>query len=244
MRKILLVFPVMAFILLPFIVHAQCVQPPTSMVSWWPGDGDANDLVGTNTGTLMNGATFAVGMVSQAFSLDGVDDYVSVPDSPSVNFNPTSPITIDLWAYRTASDTTMHLIAKRLNCGSINFQIAFDPSSGLHFVGDNGGVVTHTDLPLNTWTHLAVTFDGVSTFRFYINGSLTATGSGTLGPVNNFPLTIGKAGSCGYLFKGLIDEVELFNRALTAEEILAIYNAGSNGKCKVSCKQGLVTAML
>ena len=86
MRKILLVFSVMVFILLPFIVHAQCVQPPTSMVSWWPGDGDANDLVGTNTGTLMNGATFAAGMVSQAFSLDGSDDFVSISDASSLDF--------------------------------------------------------------------------------------------------------------------------------------------------------------
>jgi hypothetical protein len=212
-----------------------CFEPPSDMVSWWPFDDGtgsvAYDSISSNDGTVY-GATWSAGNVEGALSFDGVDDYVSVPDSPSVDFSPTSPITIDLWAYRTASDSTMHLIAKRDYCGSINFQIAFDQNTGLHFVGNSGGVVTNADLPLNTWTHLAGTFDGANTFKFYINGLLAGTGSGTLGPVNDFHLTIGKAGSCGYLFKGIIDEVEIFNRALSAEEIAAIYAAGSAGKCK------------
>ncbi len=60
-----------------------CTPPPSGMVSWWRGQDDANDSVGTNHGTMMNGATFAPGKVGQAFSFDGVDDYVELPPTAS-----------------------------------------------------------------------------------------------------------------------------------------------------------------
>lgn len=65
----------------------QCVAPPTGLVSWWPGDGTAIDIVGNNHGILQNGATFAPGMVGLAFSLDGTDDYVSVPNLDMNSFS-------------------------------------------------------------------------------------------------------------------------------------------------------------
>src|SRR5438105_9651082 len=63
-------------------VEQTCAPPPPDIVSWWPGDGDANDIQGNNDGTLQNGATFAAGLVGQAFSFDGVNDYVEVQNSP------------------------------------------------------------------------------------------------------------------------------------------------------------------
>jgi hypothetical protein len=59
-------------------VAQSCLQPPAGLVSWWPGDGNANDIQDGNHGTLQNGVTFAPGMVGQAFSFDGVDDYVDL----------------------------------------------------------------------------------------------------------------------------------------------------------------------
>jgi Concanavalin A-like lectin/glucanases superfamily len=70
-----------------------------------------------------------------------------------------------------------------------------------------------------------------SVYRFYINGELVASTVGTLGSVNTAPLQIGGSGGCS-TFGGLIDEVEIFHRALSAHEIQAIFNAGSAGKCK------------
>ncbi len=70
------------------------VTPPSGLVSWWPGDGHANDIVGGNHATLENGATFASGKVGQAFSLDGVDDFVNVPDNEQLNFG-TDDLTVD-----------------------------------------------------------------------------------------------------------------------------------------------------
>src|SRR3954471_5623734 len=77
-------------------VAQTCTPPPPNMVSWWPGDGNANDIQGSNNGTLQNGATFAPGMVGQAFRFDGVDDYVRVPDSANL-YPGAGSLTVDAW---------------------------------------------------------------------------------------------------------------------------------------------------
>src|SRR5205085_6828151 len=72
-----------------------CTPPPPNMVSWWPGDGNANDIQGSNNGTLQNGATFAAGKVGQAFSFDGFDDYMQASDT-GLPFG-SGARTLDFW---------------------------------------------------------------------------------------------------------------------------------------------------
>ena len=91
-RRILL-FALVGFTFVPAARAQVCVPPPPGMVSWWPGDGNANDIQDGNHGTLRNGATFAPGKVGQAFSLDGVAASVDVPASPNPNI--TSSFTLD-----------------------------------------------------------------------------------------------------------------------------------------------------
>lgn len=73
-----------------------CIDPPAGLISWWPGNGNAQDLIGNNHGLIMNGAAFAAGMVGQAFSLDGVDDYISIPKVNTWDFGSTS-FSINAW---------------------------------------------------------------------------------------------------------------------------------------------------
>jgi len=63
---------------------------PEGAIEWWPADGDANDVVGGNNGTMMNGATFGAGEVGQGFSVDGISSFVEIPSST----DPTGPFTI------------------------------------------------------------------------------------------------------------------------------------------------------
>ncbi|MBI3852594.1 MAG: immunoglobulin domain-containing protein [Verrucomicrobia bacterium] len=219
-----------------------CVAPPSGLVSWWQAESNALDNADGNDGMLQNGATFAAGKVGQAFSFDGVDDVVIVPDAPNLRFGPTSPMTVDMWAFRTSTNAAQHLIGKRSGCTSSStegtFQLVFDGAgAGLAF-GPPGGscACSGQSLPLNTWTHLAGTFDG-TTLRLFINGQLAATTPGSLGPANTAPLKIADSGTCGAdygaAFGGLIDEVSIYNRALSTNEVQAIYNAGVAGKCSV-----------
>lgn len=208
------------------------------LVGWWNGEKDAAgkaiDLVNTNEGTIVGGVQFTAGKVGQAFDFSGAGTRIDVPDSTNLNFGPTSPMSAELWAFRSGAATTMHFFGKRVNCDpDFNYQMAFDLPNGLQFSGSSGdGVFTGIQMPVGVWMHLAATFDG-TTFKFYTNGVLvpgTGSSTGKLGPQNNSPLVIGGSGLCEN-YQGLIDELSIYNRELTQAEITDIYNAGALGKC-------------
>src|SRR5437016_3987819 len=86
-----------------------CISPPPGLVSWWPGDGNANDIAGTNNGTLLNGATFAPGEVAQAFSFDGADDQVRVPNDVSLE---PARVTVEAWVRATNPGRFRYIVEK------------------------------------------------------------------------------------------------------------------------------------
>jgi Concanavalin A-like lectin/glucanases superfamily/Immunoglobulin domain/Immunoglobulin I-set domain len=230
----------------------ECVPAPVGIVSWWTGDGTADDLLGINHATLYNGATFAQGKVGLGFSLDGDDDYVLIPDSPSLGFS--DQLTVELW-FKSASwggPESRTLIDKRTwtscNFGAIvsedwGFQLYYnDPSV---FGGDHPGnmfeISAHFPLPtLNEFHHFAGTYRQLAGHQTelmtYLDGQLveTRTFAGDLASTrNDMAVCIGAArGGISENFKGIIDEVSLYGRALSLEEIQAIFNAGAAGKCK------------
>jgi hypothetical protein len=223
--------------------EVECVPPPAGMVSWWPGDGDADDIVDGNHGMEMNGVTYAPGMVGQAFSFDG-SSYVSVPDNESLTLG--DAFTIDLWVNFDYVSGRLPFIGHDEGGGTTNKWIFWYDSSGhrppygpalrFHLVSvspyHHGDPVVYPWNPTpSEWYHVAVTKSG-SIYTLYIDGNqvITETYNQPI-PDVNYPLTIGRAEA--FRFPGLIDEVEIFDRALTEEEIQAIYYAGSAGKCKV-----------
>jgi hypothetical protein len=204
------------------------------LASWLPADSSAQDVEGGVAGMLQGGTTYSPGVVGSAFQFDGASAVVTVPHSPRLSFGTTSPMTVDAWLYRTGSASLMHIIGKRVDCTpNVNYQLVLTPGPDyLVFGGQSNGVASGVDLPMNTWTHVAGSFDG-STFRIYVNGALAGTSAAGqfLGPPNNAPLTIGSAGAC-VSFAGSIDETHIFSRALSDSEIAAIYQAGSAGLCR------------
>ncbi len=226
----------------------SCTTPPTGMIAWYPGDGNANDLIGVNDGTLEGGTTFASGEVGQGFSLNGTSDYIEIPNSPSISI--TGAITIDAWIQPTAVTGQGRAIVSKYDSGAGQFSYNFiiDTDGNLVFRVYNGtnpdfrGVKTSTPLTANVFTHVAATFDPVTQdIKIYVNGqdtnaALEATSSSLPG-INDTttPVWIGtykEGASLIAFFQGIIDEVELFNRALSQSEIQAISDAGSAGKCK------------
>ena len=211
-----------------------CLPPPANLVSWWPADGDASDIVMSNNGFLKNGAAFAAGMVRSAFNFDGVDDYVAVSDDPSLN--PIHAITVDAWINRSSLDNDYGpVVVKRPNNNSgYTLEAAYGDIAFHVYVSGRGYVSSpFATLPTDQWVHVAGVYDG-STISLYLNGNLI--GSNTSAPgaihVESGELGIGHdQANPDRFYKGLIDEVEIFDRALSASEIQAIYTAGSAGKC-------------
>ena len=213
-------------------VASTCFGPANGRVSCWPGEGNANDAWDGNNGTPQNGATFATGLVGQAFSFDGVDDVVIVPDAN--NLDVTTDFTIDAWLYQSAQQPGLNtVVGKGRTPNATGFAMSI--SNGHASIGLNNGSrnCTASDvqtLPLGKWNHVAVTFGG-STVKVYVNGQLRVTQSCSFSSIgaSTEPLNIGRETSgLGRSYAGLADEVQVYNRSLSLAEIQSIYNAGLN----------------
>jgi hypothetical protein len=228
-----------------------CVPPPLGLVSWWRGEGDCLDAVGTNNGTLQNGATFARGEVGQAFSFDGVNDYVKILKSASLDA--PNKLTIDFWMKADTNNPIGSRVEGLVTSDFYGFEIGTAAStpgvlffistdSGGHFVNTADVNGTGAVFPAGEWHHIAGVYDGAKV-QLYLDGQALgnpAPVTGQISPMlaNSF-VAIGSSDgrtACGQCFgsryfNGMIDEVDFFNRALLPSEIAAIYSAGAAGKC-------------
>ena len=215
---------------------ADCVSPPAGLVAWWPGEGDALDLVGGNDGTLGGGVTFTNGEVGQAFSFGGGS--FQVPQSDLWAFG-TNSFTIELWANFNGGGGGELIGSYDYWLGPSWYGWSFEwvmsrDYSCLEFTIIStdgvpvGGVSVCNFYIRNQWCHLAFVRNG-NVFTIFVNGVASESQTNSIAVPNvNAPLTIGG------LF-GQLDEVSIYNRALSATEIQSIYNAGSAGKCRVPC---------
>jgi hypothetical protein len=154
----------------------------------------------------------------RAIQLDGVDDYINVPDHPDLD--PASEITIEAWVYRLDANRCETVVGKGY---ATSYWLGFCTNK-LRFYAHGAGtnVDSNASVPAGRWTHIAVTYDGV-TRRYYIDGSLDLTSTAANGPLaaNSQPLGIGRdanAFSQNY-FQGYLDEVRLWNVVRTQSEI-------------------------
>jgi len=227
----------------------RCVPPPDGMVGWWPGDGDGADIAGGNHATLENGAAFGAGFVAEAFSLDGEDDFVNVPHAAELDFG-SGDFTVDLWVNFRSIDGEQVMVEKWIQAwgnpmgwtltkiGTMVRLAVSDTDLGEYDID-----VFPSSIPTDTWIHVAATRAG-DTYTLFWNGEVIA--SSTLGVMHDLSSgssvkfghrgnpddTPGSEDWRGFYMNGLVDEVELLNRALSPGEIMALYEAGSSGKCK------------
>lgn len=226
--------------------QASCVSPPAGIIAWYRAEDDALDSTLDHPGILRNGTGFAAGMVGRSFSFDGVDDVIEIPDSPALN--PTK-LTLEAWIKPDSIKAGSRVVSKELTTGSCSppygvWSLDIRSDAGKHAVFHiNVGGTLHSlsgtsVIPTNVFTYVAATYDGAIA-RIYVNGAVenSLAVSGSLASSTSLVL-IGNASAetraCypGLVeFDGLIDEVTIYNRALAAAEIQALFDAGAGGKC-------------
>lgn len=221
------------------VAAQECADVPAEIISWWTGDDTADDMSGSNHGSLQNGASFGTGLVLAGFSLDGIDDHVLVPDSPSLN---TSALSIEGWIQTSEINSLFigFLLAKSNanGLGGYEFGIASGDDGRARFTLNGGeagaDLFGYSNLIDGQWHHVAATYDGAF-MKIFVNGNLEARRRTSVVPNYDVdaPLYIGYrqfSGDTGR-FSGLIDELSLYGRALCRAEIEVLYEAGAQGKC-------------
>lgn len=243
---------------LPATLHCcDCAAPPPGMALWLPFDDVSGGLVTKNVisghnGILMPLTTGPTPWLRQyavnSRFFDGTDDYVRVGNHGQIDID-VGDLTVDAWVFLEGANPNARIIVDKRDEGTSVYGFAMFLINGqLSFQLADGGFTNWTapgaagNVPPGIWTHVAVTVERASTTggRMYIDGVLVHTfdptvRSGSLS--NQRPLTVGARSTTPSAFLlGGIDEVELFRRALRADEIAALVAAQGVGKCKRYCQ--------
>ena len=207
--------------------EAVC-QPVAGLVGGWGFDETtgtlANDSSGRgNTGTISGATRTTAGKIGSALTFDGVNDWVTVADSASLDL--TARATLEAWVFPTALGGAWRTALLKEQPGQLVYALYANndiarPSGHLFTSGDlfsNGTAA----LPLNAWSHLAMTWDG-TTQRLFVNGGQVATRAvtGTL-PNSAGALRFGGNGVWSEWFAGQLDEIRVYDRTLSQLELQA-----------------------
>jgi hypothetical protein len=221
----------------------SCAAPGLSgtltngLVGYWPFCGNANDLSGNGNNGTVNGATLTTdrfGAANSAYSFDGVNDYIEVQDNASLN-NPN--ISVGLWLntnsaifqqllYKVSLNTAQNEeYSMPINLGAPN-KINLDLKNNSCTPGI-GWMTFSSNAILNNWVHASFTHDG-STTKFYLNGALVNSQVANFN-IANCPggkLIMGIAWDLQNGLNGKLDDIAIYNRAITQQEVTQLYQHG------------------
>ena len=200
---------------------------PTGLVGAYSFDGGSGSVLADasgngNNGTI-SGATWTAGKTGGALNFDGVNDLVTVRDSTSVDL--LTGMTLEAWVRPTANGSWRTVVTKEESSNLVYGLFSSsdtDRPAGIVSVGAKSNQdIVHgpSAVPVSTWTHVATTYDG-SNVRLYVNGSELASMplTGQLRRSNR-PLRIGGNTVWAEWFQGQIDDLRIYNRALSASEL-------------------------
>ncbi|GAA0524306.1 Concanavalin A-like lectin/glucanases superfamily protein [Halorubrum aquaticum] len=210
--------------------------PTDGLVSYWPldsvGTGTVKDVTGSNDGTP-NGVSATTGQVDNAASFDGDNDYVEVPDDPSLDL--TDTLSLVAWVRPASSQDDYARIISREQSGAGNrqYNLGLDPSATkprtvVDTASSNGVEVSGT-IPIadDSWHHVAMTFDRNDAVRLYVDGVEAANTSVSDSLVSRpSPVVLGSPAHLPGkdLFTGRIDDARVYDRVLSAQEVTDLYD--------------------
>jgi len=196
----------------------------TSLTSAWNGNSNTTDIIGSNTGTGSN-LTYATGKFGNAFSFNGSSTIITLPVD---GFKPTGSFSINTWINLTATGAIRTIMSDCSNTSN-GFRLYVSSNNKVYLEYNTSFMASVTALAANTWYNIAVTYDG-TTYKIYINGELESSQNGSAltwgaNGTNNF--YIGRYATATYFFYGLIDGTSIWNKALSLNEVIALYNSGT-----------------
>ena len=218
------------------VTIVDCTAVPGA-IAWWRGEDNTLDGEGAHDGTLNNGASYTLGRVGRAFAFDGVDDSLSVPDSPAWDFG-TADLTIEFWLKLNAVENAVYL-HQQSSAAAGGFEFWYYAGAGELYFNANSSytLIQRPWSPVaGNWYHVAVVRNA-SVCRLYVNGAQLGADQADGTAIANVagPLLLGNwAGGSGYELNGVMDELAIYHRALPAAEIQAIFTSGSAGKCSIT----------
>ncbi len=212
---------------------------PGGFVSWWRAEGNADDSNGMNDGSIVGKTSFTAGHTGEAFFFAGANDKVEVPDDDSLDVQ-AGDFTLAAWVNLQTVNSDSHFIAGKssFNDQSSSFYIGVNgdnkPFFEIYGADAKQAVIGESPDPIPTdeWYHILMRKEGAS-FKLFVNGEFKNEQiPGFSFDSNSVPFTIGQLDgtvSPTYTMNGAIDEVLLYNRALSETEITTLYsNSGSN----------------
>ena len=228
------------FVVLGWSSGASAVPVTNGLVAAYEFSGNADDVSGNGNDGVVNGATLTAdrfGNVGSAYSFDGVDDYIV----SSTTFSPQASGTISLWYNQLGIFPTDQFVGSRSTQGYQpgDFMFGTNPISnepGACYWGNfgnwhcaEGHTVDQLTFPVTSnWHHVVWTWDTSNDEAFfYINDELAGTAGATLPIFGNLALQIGRhagAGAPASYFQGNLDDVLLYNRALSPTEVSTLFS--------------------
>ncbi len=193
------------------------------LIGWWKFDEASGNIAYDSSGynhhgNLFGGPVYVPGKINSALSFDGTDDYVQLP-----NLGSFSSFTIEGWLKATG-DSLIGSIGYNTFVGSPGYYNRLLYSTGGKMLAQMGaGNHWSTNIaPRGQWNHIVYVYNSQTNIaKWYINGNPDSEFSGAI-PFNQ-PTKIGAYDLANFMFNGLIDEVRIYNRALSAEEVLALF---------------------
>ena len=209
-------------------------------VGYWPLDENtsttAYDRSGNSNNGSISGASWTQGKYGSALSFNGVDNYVTIPNSSTLSFG-TGNFTISLWAYLDSTGALQRLAGKKgVAASDAGYAIYYNPATQklLYSVANgstNGEVWTANTIPMNCWHHIVMVADSSDANKgyFYVDGVkyLISSASQNLNVDSSYSFDIGRIVSSSALpLKGKIDEVKVYNYARTPAQVAYDYSKG------------------
>ena len=210
----------------------------TSLYAVYKAESNANDSLSTYNGTAVGGLTYTAGKSGNAFTLNGTNAYVDLPNNTFNSF--TGDFTISTWVNQSSISSPNKDILSTFTKFGVNYYgwELFSTAGVVNFWIYNGTVtpvilqVFSASFSINTWYHVLVVRKGSTSTKIYIDGILRGSNTSTINPVyhttNNANIgAYNSSGVYGGFFQGKIDELNAWNKELTSTEITDLYNTGT-----------------